>query len=70
MQEIETLEYRLSSNLFGYELTRTDVEGSVFISLNPVISGREEVEFYYHSKVMNTRNPNTQGGLKPCMCMC
>ena len=43
--------------------------GTVFVSLNLSISGQEEVGFYSNSNIIDTHNPNTQGGLKPCMCM-
>jgi len=45
------------------------VVGTVSVSLNPAISLREEVEFNSNSNAIDTHNPNTQGGLKPCMCM-
>ena len=58
MQEIETPECRLSFGLFGHRLTRARVEGSVSMSLNPAISGREEVEFLNSSNTQDTHNSN------------
>jgi len=45
------------------------VVGKVFVSLNLSISDREKVGFCSNSNAIDTHNPNTQGGLKPCMCM-
>jgi hypothetical protein len=45
------------------------VVGTVLISLNSVISLREEVGFIGNSNTSDTHNSNTQEGLKPCMCM-
>ena len=42
---------------------------TVLISLNSVISLREEVGFCNNSNVADMHNSNTQEGLKPCMCM-
>ena len=42
---------------------------TVRISLNSVISLREEVGFIGNSNTSDTHNSNTQEGLKPCMCM-
>ena len=42
--------------------------GAVSVSLNLFISGRGEVGFQSNSDALDTHNPNTQGGLKPCMC--
>jgi len=63
MQEIETPECRLSFGLFGHRLTRAKVEGSVSMSLNPAISGREEVGFYCYSKAINTHNSSKRRSL-------
>lgn len=41
--EIGTLECHLSSNLYGYGLNRVIGLGSVFITSNLLLSGREEV---------------------------
>jgi len=41
--EIGTLECHLSSNLYGYTLNRAIGLGSVCITLNLLLSGREEV---------------------------
>ncbi len=43
--------------------------GAVFVSLNLSISGRGDVEFQRNSDALDTHNSNTQGGLKPCVCM-
>lgn len=45
------------------------VVGMVPVSLNPLLTGRGEVEFTSSSNACDTHNPNAQGGLKPCMCM-
>lgn len=45
------------------------VIGTVCIALNLWISEREEAGFSKYSELGNTHNPNTQGGLKPCVCM-
>lgn len=68
-KQIETQEYRLSSWLF-----RGTVNSSVMVgAVNPIGIGfltlREEDEFQSSSNALDTHNPNTQGGLKPCMCM-
>ena len=43
------------------------------VSDNPmdkaVLSGRVEAGFCNNSNITDTHNPNTQGGLKPCMCI-
>ena len=43
--------------------------GTVSVSLNSEISPREDDGFIGNSNANNTHNPNTQGGLKPCVCM-
>ena len=43
--------------------------GTVSVSLNSEISPREDDGFTGNSNTSDTHNPNTQGGLKPCMCM-
>ena len=44
--------------------------GTVSVSLNSEISPREDENgFTSNSNTSDTHNPNTQGGLKPCMCM-
>ena len=43
--------------------------GTVSVSLNSEISPREDDGFIGNSNANNTHNPNTQEGLKPCMCM-
>jgi len=68
-KEIETLGYHLSSNLFGYRLNSSVMAGTVPVSSNLSISLREEVGLFKCSELGNTHNPNTQGGLKPCMCI-
>jgi hypothetical protein len=45
------------------------VVGEVSVSSNLSISGREEVGFNSNFNTVDTHDPNTQGGLKPCMCM-
>lgn len=45
------------------------VVGIVPVSLNLSLTSRGEVEFTGSSDVCDTRNPSTQGGIKPCMCM-
>ena len=42
---------------------------TVLIPSNSVISLREDDGFIGNPNANNTHNPNTQGGLKPCMCM-
>jgi hypothetical protein len=43
--------------------------GTVSVSSNSERSPREEDGFIGNSNANNTHNPNTQGGLKPCVCM-
>ena len=43
--------------------------GTVSVSSNSEISPREDDGFTGNSNTSDTHNPNTQGGLKPCMCM-
>lgn len=45
------------------------VVGTVFASLNLSISDREEDEFHNNSNIIDTHNPNIQGGINPCMYM-
>lgn len=42
---------------------------TVFASLNLSISGRGEDGFQSNSDALDTHYSNTQGGIKPCMCM-
>ena len=68
-EEIGTKGYRLSPSRYGYRLKILMWLRMVFVSLNLPISLREEVEFQSNSDALDTHNPNTQGGIKPCMCM-
>lgn len=43
--------------------------GAVSVLSNLSISGRGEVGFSKYSELGNTHNPDTQGGLRPWMCM-
>jgi len=65
---IDTLECRPSLRLY-----RGTVNSSWAWNSQPHFKGsltdRGEDGFYYSSNVVDTHNPNTQGGLKPCMCM-
>jgi hypothetical protein len=45
------------------------VVGAVSVPLNLSLSSLEEDGFLKYSELGNTHNPNTQGGLNPCMCM-
>lgn len=51
------------------QIKQSCVVGIVSVSSNLSISGRGEDGFFKHSELGNTHNPNTQGGLKLCMCM-
>jgi hypothetical protein len=65
---VDTLEYRPSLRLY-----RGTVNSSQARNSQPRCEGnltdRGEDEFYCNSNTIDTHNPNTQGGLKPCMCM-
>jgi 5-methylcytosine-specific restriction endonuclease McrA len=60
-ENIGTLGYRLSSNLYGYALHRAKELCSVCVALNLLISGREEVEFFgiFQTKIRATRRSKT-----------
>jgi len=69
IQEIRNIEMSPQSQSLWMQIKQSCVVRAVFASLNPEISLREEVGFNNNSDVVNTHNPNTQGGIKLCMCM-
>jgi hypothetical protein len=68
-KEIRNVEMSPQFQPLWMQIKQSCVVETVFVSLNLSISDREEVQFNNNSDVIDRQNPNTQGGLKPCMCM-
>jgi hypothetical protein len=68
-KQIETQGYRLSSWLFRGTVNSPVMVGTVNLTCIGFLTLREEVQFNSSSNTIDRHNPNTQGGLKPCMCM-
>ena len=68
-KKLGTKPYLLSGLLYGYNLNSPEVVRDGGCIVKPFHICREEVGFFKYSELENTHNPNTQGGIKPCMCM-
>ena len=68
-KQIETQECHLSSWLFRGTVNSPVMVGTVNLICIGFLTLREEVGFQSNSDILDTHNPNTQGGLNPCMCM-
>ena len=64
---VETLGCRPSSKLFRGTVNREKSLSQP--RCEGILTVRGKVGFYNNSNVIDTHDPNTQGGLQPCMCM-
>jgi len=68
-KKLGTKPCHLSGLLYGCNLNSPKVVKDSDCIVKPFRICREEVGFFEYSKLGNTHNPNTQGGLELCLCM-